>query len=161
MVMCTVYPCVYREHFNFLFNYNSRAGLSLCVQGTSSVLLLPQLFCRFIPVCTGNINMAFLIEVASAVYPCVYREHESYPNHLWRFPGLSLCVQGTFGTTKEQAQSMRFIPVCTGNIHTTVSNSNDTSVYPCVYREHSRSAIALCWSTGLSLCVQGTCWMFN
>ena len=44
----------------------------------------------------------------------------------------------------------------TGNTNTAVSNSSDTSVYPCAYREHSifiNNTIFIC---GLSLCIQGT-----
>ena len=54
LIMRTVYPCVYREHRFAYVPLNEYSGLSLCIQGTRSALLFPQLFCRFIPVYTGN-----------------------------------------------------------------------------------------------------------
>ena len=50
--------------------------------------------------------------------------------------GLSLCIQGTRITA--------FIEI------------NNTTVYPCVYREHQKSAFYFVSFAGLSLCIQGT-----
>ena len=50
----TVYPCVYREHYEFLHLPTFHYGLSLCIQGTHSPPLLNSQFFRFIPVHTGN-----------------------------------------------------------------------------------------------------------
>ena len=44
----------------------------------------------------------------------------------------------------------------TGNIHLDFEYNIVESVYPCVYREHNTSAIALPTDGGLSLCIQGT-----
>ena len=93
---CAVYPCVYREH-DIDFNIRvSDYGLSLCIQGTYSVITMNDLCLRFIPVYTGNIENAVFASSYNAVYPCVYREHYQSVTSSIRFVGLSLCIQGTF-----------------------------------------------------------------
>ena len=72
-----VYPCVYREHDIIPVGSISRAGLSLCVQGTLSIDSDKVNRHRFIPVCTGNISSFDLFFIMDSVYPCVYREHIS------------------------------------------------------------------------------------
>ena len=52
----SVYPCVYREHRHQVLPLFARNGLSLCVQGTSPVVLVLAWDSRFIPVYTGNIK---------------------------------------------------------------------------------------------------------
>ena len=44
----------------------------------------------------------------------------------------------------------------TGNTHEIDRKKESTSVYPCVYREHSYSIKESRWIHGLSLCIQGT-----
>ena len=73
----------------------------------------------------------------STVYPCVYREHE---------------IEQDADITL-----LRFIPVCTGNIYNALMNYVKSTVYPCVYREHMLANRFISVSSGLSLCVQGTC----
>ena len=51
----SVYPCVYREHWNVIFKIHWRCGLSLCIQGTCQPYGDDQRKGRFIPVYTGNI----------------------------------------------------------------------------------------------------------
>ena len=157
--LCTVYPCVYREHTNINNNLESRSGLSLCIQGTPSIAGYRLYACRFIPVYTGNTRAPHMVSAIAAVYPCVYREHELivgtskqydtvYPcvyrehgfksaDNLASF-GLSLCVQGTRGGHRKNGSPTRFIPVCTGNTSSISLASVGKSVYPCVYREHCR-----------------------
>ena len=73
-----VYPCVYREHKKNSITFKPVNGLSLCVQGTPHALPQLQLQLRFIPVCTGNTPIRWLLFVLTPVYPCVYREHSNY-----------------------------------------------------------------------------------
>ena len=74
-VFSPVYPCAYREHFSTLGIRVNASGLSLCIQGTSTIKIsLPKNF-RFIPVHTGNIVIRVLFLTPKAVYPCAYREH--------------------------------------------------------------------------------------
>ena len=54
-IICSVYPCVYREHDSIFNDKNFNTGLSLCVQGTCQARKSYDLTKRFIPVCTGNI----------------------------------------------------------------------------------------------------------
>ena len=56
ILLLTVYPCVYREHVDAIRNFELDNGLSLCIQGTSVLVLLHLLQMRFIPVYTGNIQ---------------------------------------------------------------------------------------------------------
>ena len=73
--LCTVYPCVYREHRTLQKSINDDVGLSLCIQGTSAPNLCKPGPVRFIPVYTGNIVADDNGGRMTAVYPCVYREH--------------------------------------------------------------------------------------
>ncbi len=70
------------------------------------------------------------------VYPCVYREHISSRNNGRVVTGLSLCIQGTQPAHLLPAQSVRFIPVYTGNTPHIYRYIRQLTVYPCVYREH-------------------------
>ena len=101
-IMSPVYPCVYREHINYNFVIKSVDGLSLCIQGTLSVLD-NAIFChRFIPVYTGNTEIITQLSTKTPVYPCVYREHYFIMNLLKLFCGLSLCIQGTLISNPRQ-----------------------------------------------------------
>ena len=73
-----VYPCVYREHYNFQLVPANFAGLSLCIQGTQLANQTAHLPPRFIPVYTGNTKSLMIYTVQKPVYPCVYREHSKY-----------------------------------------------------------------------------------
>ena len=112
----TVYPCVYREHINFLILARNEVGLSLCIQGT-----LPGIFAHN-PHCP--------------VYPCVYREHFYERKKSPLVGGLSLCIQGTPDGKQNTRLSARFIPVYTGNTVFYIKVMICRTVYPCVYREH-------------------------
>ena len=133
---CPVYPCVYREHV---------------VVGRISADDV-----RFIPVYTGNTPLTKISPFIKAVYPCVYREHRYSVTCISSIIGLSLCIQGTQPLIVWFQQHMRFIPVYTGNTHSTKITSNIWSVYPCVYREHRINNDFHRIATGLSLCIQGT-----
>ena len=52
--------------------------------------------------------------------------------------------------------TLRFIPVYTGNIPSSIFTKLKYSVYPCVYREHPSSGWTVSANSGLSLCIQGT-----
>ena len=111
--------------------------------------------------CTGNIIRAQILINVSAVYPCVYREHILITHHSENNYGLSLCVQGTSVRAYPELLYLRFIPVCTGNIHSDNLPFASNAVYPCVYREHLHIVIPELERDGLSLCVQGTYnWLF-
>ena len=51
---------------------------------------------RFIPVYTGNMTLNKILSSGVAVYPCVYREHQTYALGTTNRAGLSLCIQGTY-----------------------------------------------------------------
>ena len=69
--------------------------------------------------------------------------------------GLSLCIQGTLKRVALFGEIFRFIPVCTGNINSTLKLLKINSVYPCVYREYTGNIYIANVLAGLSLCVQG------
>ena len=92
---------------------------------------------RKIPVYTGNISVSAIFIISNSVYPCVYREHDMDTWVLLVFPGLSLCIQGTFGRNRTGCRYYRFIPVHTGNIRVRWYWCGWISVYPCAYREHT------------------------
>ena len=71
-----VYPCVYREHGGEFGSRCSKDGLSLCIQGTPSLIYIAFFVTRFIPVYTGNTNLSQQGRKILSVYPCVYREHD-------------------------------------------------------------------------------------
>ena len=133
-----VYPCVYREHILIRNNSIWNIGLSLCIQGTRLPTVHFSHFCRFIPVYTGNTLYYFINHKRGTVYPCVYREH-SYIRY-WRkaLAGLSLCIQGTQNLLNPTFTYIRFIPVYTGNTCRVWLSVLFATVYPCVYREHSK-----------------------
>ena len=132
-----VYPSVYREHGAYVGAHGLNSGLSLCVQGTPIQNWYSIINIRFIPVCTGNIILVLLFFHCRQVYPCVYREHTPIWCLILFLIGLSLCVQGTSHAGTEPANSIRFIPVCTGNILLECATNPWLTVYPCVYREHT------------------------
>ena len=85
---------------------------------------------------TGNtINFDFY-SGTNAVYPCVYREHDTALLHSPFNIGLSLCIQGTQ--------------------HVMPAENFGRQVYPCVYREHFHFINNVNPKVGLSLCIQGT-----
>ena len=132
----SVYPCVYREHTAQGQNLLFFRGLSLCIQGTHRTILHRNTNHRFIPVYTGNTDFPHFLDCSTAVYPCVYREHQSVK-------------RGT-------SQTARFIPVYTGNTNIGWKYFLVLTVYPCVYREHLVRALISFFHLGLSLCIQGT-----
>ena len=160
-----VYPCVYREHsIDITFN-SALNGLSLCVQGTRNANSAIREALRFIPVCTGNTKIRKITKRWSSVYPCVYREHICARFSTQGNVGLSLCVQGTLLQLLSVLSLERFIPVCTGNTYQFWDSIKNTTVYPCVYREHVGVSAIIIWIDGLSLCVQRTrplhCWLIQ
>ena len=100
----------------FVTDPNQCPGLSLCIQGTLRMLAFLVLANRFIPVHTGNMILTKLTAPISAVYPCAYREHDTYAFPLTHECGLSLCIQGTSHPARSAQNPARFIPVHTGNI---------------------------------------------
>ena len=71
----SVYPCVYREHFELFELSVVFFGLSLCIQGTLKAKSKDDKVMRFIPVYTGNTPY------------CIHTKTTQI--------GLSLCIQGT------------------------------------------------------------------
>ena len=135
--VCSVYPCVYREHhFNSPVVINS-GGLSLCIQGTLYLCSPLGWSGRFIPVYTGNTACFSVVAPEKTVYPCVYREHFYNRAANLRQLGLSLCIQGTRKNNNNVIRLARFIPVYTGNTALHRLCLKFRPVYPCVYREHS------------------------
>ena len=154
--MLPVYPCVYREHAKSKPCTLNHCGLSLCIQGTQKNHTDGAINPRFIPVYTGNTGRDAGVSRAAPVYPCVYREHCWLPKFIFFNCGLSLCIQGTLCIIVYLHLIKRFIPVYTGNTSFKNSAPSFEAVYPCVYREHSRSESTGHADDGLSLCIQGT-----
>ena len=152
----SVYPCVYREHGLDITIEPENSGLSLCIQGTYLMNQQLSVNTRFIPVYTGNMNTKEIELDNNAVYPCVYREHALSLNFRLLLRGLSLYIQGTQFKRHLVVLRMRFIPVYTGNIYRFCPLCHQSSVYPCVYREHIGLVIIRFFKRGLSLCIQGT-----
>ena len=136
-MLCAVYPCVYREHVPSSFSRIEVAGLSLCIQGTYTSTQAIMKITRFIPVYTGNIALGTYIFIATTVYPCVYREHIAVSSIANSLRGLSLCIQGTSANLGTVEELKRFIPVYTGNMAGISHSTLSSTVYPCVYREHT------------------------
>ena len=156
-----VYPCVYREHSHRHISMTVVCGLSLCIQGTSIVYSSNSVKARFIPVYTGNITEIIYQNQLVTVYPCVYREHNVCFAVGFFDSGLSLCIQGTWGTNISELGKLRFIPVYTGNITNYRASTGAHTVYPCVYREHLYLRLSPNVICGLSLCIQGTFYVFG
>ena len=100
------------------------------------------------------------METSVSVYPCVYREHITQDVIKNFLHGLSLCIQGTYLGCLRSLKSGRFIPVYTGNIGTSALDFVNSAVYPCVYREHFSFNLITLNICGLSLCIQGTSFLF-
>ncbi len=83
-----------------------------------------------------------------------------FPDTSTILAGLSLCIQGTPMRTGSWFISARFIPVYTGNTLEKFNKDLLKAVYPCVYREHTVAVNACVVSNGLSLCIQGTHFLF-
>ena len=131
-----VYPCAYREHYNFADRWGVNDGLSLCIQGTRWWL-------------SGGCG-------DYSVYPCAYREHSNKILIFDYLVGLSLCIQGTRTCIGRCSLINRFIPVHTGNTFACFLINYSKPVYPCAYREHLFIYNAVICYSGLSLCIQGT-----
>ena len=151
-----VYPCVYREHCCCFIINHTYPGLSHCIQGTCQLYQILGLWRRFIPVYTGNMPFPQLALMSKTVYPCVYREHVTARRLGVLSTGLSLCIQGTLSYFHYRQNTVRFIPVYTGNIGAVEMVIKQRSVYPCVYREHCIGKSNPTNVRGLSLCIQGT-----
>ena len=67
-----------------------------------------------------------------------------------------MCIQGTHSQQDDVFMRVRFIPVYTGNTCEILCRDAETSVYPCVYREHNCAGRVAPAVRGLSLCIQGT-----
>ena len=87
---------------------------------------------------TGNTDCYVIPVDRLAVYPCVYREHLVIKLIFVLSNGLSLCIQGTRINLPLKKQNDRFIPVYTGNTGMKNELFGQATVYPCVYREHSK-----------------------
>ena len=105
---------------------------------------------------TGNTPQLTKCRLGWPVYPCVYREHVEDIRLRFALRGLSLCIQGTPAVAFQKSTRHRFIPVYTGNTAVIFLILANSSVYPCVYREHNYFHIMHLLKPGLSLCIQGT-----
>ena len=106
---------------------------------------------------TGNMPIRYQQICILAVYPCAYREHSLSDINPVAIVGLSLCIQGTCLIMFNASDSVRFIPVHTGNILVIGTVRLRLPVYPCAYREHIFFQFINFSINGLSLCIQGTC----
>ena len=146
--------------FQYCVAQTKWCGLSLCIQGTQYKNSGAWIFGRFIPVYTGNTSIILKISHRCPVYPCVYREHVILTIIIAGNIGLSLCIQGTPSYAWIWEGAYRFIPVYTGNTPLRIPALAAPTVYPCVYREHLISIFKLTTDHGLSLCIQGTQYLY-
>ena len=114
-IIFAVYPCTYRELCCCTNDICCSVGISLYLQGTHGVAVLPEPLARYIPVPTGNSLKILHKSPRLPVYPCTYRE-------LWRMVfkrftvcGISLYLQGTLPVSVVIFFYRRYIPVPTGN----------------------------------------------
>ena len=91
-----------------------------------------------------------------AVYPCTYRELYWWKNFMEWNSGISLYLQGTLQWLWVDNTKWRYIPVPTGNSHSTGNLSSSVPVYPCTYRELADNFITIETNSGISLYLQGT-----
>ncbi len=138
LVVLTVYPRVFGERVVKHSITEKSYGLSPCVRGTRSSCFVNHIFCRFIPVCSGNARSCSRSMRVKAVYPRVFGERR-YPVFTWSTkPGLSPCVRGTLITVGTAVPSERFIPVCSGNAFDELNYILMITVYPRVFGERWR-----------------------
>ena len=153
---CSVYPYVYREHLIYLMLNLVLFGLSLCIQGTHPLYAIKPVETRFIPMYIGNTSTIVDYIKNNPVYPHVYREHSFLNSTNSTCAGLSLCIQGTPLPDALRLAAERFIPMYIGNTVAAATAQTTGTVYPYVYREHSKTDFIVFRFCGLSLCIQGT-----
>ena len=151
-----VYPCTYRELFYRQIPNVAMFGISLYLQGTRRKTEPTTITNRYIPVPTGNSKFIRTSGANWAVYPCTYRELTSNNIVYIRSSGISLYLQGTLWCGLGNSKSRRYIPVPTGNSTIGLIEKVKSTVYPCTYRELTRSKYCWLWFPGISLYLQGT-----
>ena len=151
-----VHPRVYGEHDCNTPTPCPANGSSPCVRGTFEIKPPCKPSCRFIPVCTGNILLSWTNAELHPVHPRVYGEHAPDCQTPGLVGGSSPCVRGTYPAFRTSNSSLRFIPVCTGNISFLYSAVSRISVHPRVYGEHPTLDNVARDATGSSPCVRGT-----
>ena len=90
------------------------------------------------------------------VYPYIYREHIKPSPVPTGYSGLSLYIQGTRHAKLLSNRYLRFIPIYIGNTRLIMKRLLKLTVYPYIYREHSRVCMYVFTKYGLSLYIQGT-----
>ena len=133
---CSVYPRAYGERTQRHQVMLRRHGLSPCLRGTLAKTVEEAIQKRFIPVLTGNAQIAA----------------PSSKN----LPGLSPCLRGTPVPLAVAAYPCRFIPVLTGNAYRCALVSTRRAVYPRAYGERASHFASQSATAGLSPCLRGT-----
>ena len=149
-----VYPRVYggtHQRPAFLL---APVGLSPCVRGNLTRVLMLELQIGSIPVCTGEPNHASCSARAVGLSPCV-RGNQRPVAEVLLGGGLSPCVRGNPPTTGIPSGSSRSIPVCTGEPVKGKRDGRNDMVYPRVYGGTRKLRSSSNDNSGLSPCVRG------
>ena len=141
-------------------------GSSPCIRGTPPVATPFQADQRFIPVHTGNALCSRTQNDTYSVHPRAYGERISLLGQRVLHCGSSPCIRGTLLSQHPCADSMRFIPVHTGNASRMYRWMSTPTVHPRAYGERRSSATTNIYNNGSSPCIRGTrlnlgshCWI--
>ena len=151
-----VYPCTYRERLVKFISCSTLIGISLYLQGTHALTVEWSIGGRYIPVPTGNALFLRCSFSTHSVYPCTYRERADRDGGSASYSGISLYLQGTQNYIVQNKNTVRYIPVPTGNADIVPIPAGEKPVYPCTYRERLNELKRLEKLGGISLYLQGT-----
>ena len=153
IVLLSVHPRWHGEHIR-------RNQQSLCICGSSPLARGTHLLAgktrgdrRFIPVGTGNTRTTTARLLLIAVHPRWHGEHFKADFVLFTNSGSSPLARGTLVINTDLSNSMRFIPVGTGNTQCLCCRQCWGSVHPRWHGEHiflHRTHKALCGSSPLA-----------
>ncbi len=91
----SVHPRAYGEHFGEAFFIRIFSGSSPCIRGTLSATKACDIWCRFIPVHTGNTDRLNSDPALLSVHPRAYGEHLILALAIYQLVGSSPCIRGT------------------------------------------------------------------
>ena len=131
-------------------------GISLYPQGTRLTVKKTHMVPRYIPVPTGNAIINIICFYISSVYPCTHRERDTLISTPRFGSGISLYPQGTRCKRRRYVNTLRYIPVPTGNAFCLIFKFHFKPVYPCTHRERERASSGESEDIGISLYPQGT-----
>ena len=114
-VASTVHPHVHGERLEFCTLTGFKSGSSPCAWGTRWLSLRGGHPLRFIPMCMGNASIRQADTKWETVHPHVHGERRPLFQDNAKCTGSSPCAWGTLDELAQEAQYIRFIPMCMGN----------------------------------------------